>query len=294
MKALLTILTTLVITGCANQKLEKEAIISTNVPMHLTDKGHIYVSTQLNDVERYPMILDTAANIGVIPNSLLTKLSPSQERIDQIEVQGAVGKMTLTQARLKNTQLNNIQISDLTYIVQDLDGLKTHSQLVPGILGHGFLSSYCNIYDFTNKQVTFISSQCPHSSKDKLRAVDFRIEDNFIKIHTWFNGQKVDAILDTGAPTNVVNSKLHDLLNVAILEEDKLKGLHNKGVTKHKLAKVDFQIGRHAVVNEESFLADMPVFSALGYQEQPVLLMGLTNFKQNKLVIDYHAKKIYF
>jgi hypothetical protein len=186
------------------------------------------------------------------------------------------------------------QVSDLPYIVQELDGLKTHSQLVPGILGHGFLSSYCNIYDFINRQVTFINSQCPHSSKDKLRAVDFRIEDDFIKIHTWFKGQKVDAILDTGAPTNVINSTLHALLDVGILKKDKLEGLHNKGITKHKLGKVNFQIGSHPVVNEETFLADMPVFSALGYQEQPVLLMGLTNFNQNKLVIDYHAKKIYF
>lgn len=266
----------------------------TTIPMMQTKYGHVYVNAQLNGIRNQPMILDTAATVGVIPNNVLEELELPAITIDKEEVHGAGGKVTLSKTKLMTTRIDNISVNNLPYVIQDMKVLELDSGKIPGILGYGFLSKQCSIFDFTNEQVTFHSNTCPQQTSLGLNSADFWLEDDLIKLNIEFNGVKVEAVLDTGAPVNIINSALLAKLDTEKLERNILKGLHSKGVSHQRLGKVTYTVGKKTIVSSNTIASDMPVFTKLGYEDKPVFLMGLADFSKSKLVIDYQAKKIYF
>lgn len=172
--------------------------------------------------------------------------------------------------------------------------LELDSGKIPGILGYGFLSTQCSILDFSNELVTFYAGTCPKQVSEGLNSADFWLDNDIIKLNTNFNGMKIEAVLDTGAPVNIINSHLLAKLDAEKFEKNELRGLHSKGITHQSLGKVSYTLGAQTIESNKTIASDMPVFKKLGYEDKPVLLMGLTDFTQNKLVIDYQAKKIYF
>ena len=293
MKAILNTVTAIILTSAVGQVSAQQAEAVT-VPMNLTKYGHVYINAQLNNVKNQPMLLDTAATAGVIPNSVLEELALLEHEIETEVVHSAVSKVTLSKVNVATTNVASAQVANLPYIVQDLTVLELESGKTPGILGYGFLSTQCSILDFKNEQVTFYTDTCPTDYSKEMKSADFWLEDDLIKLNTEFNGVKVEAVLDTGAPVNIINSHLLAKLNTEKFEKDKLQGLHNKGVTHQRLGKISFKLGTHTIESDKTIFSDMPVFEKLGYKDKPVLLMGLTDFTPNKLVIDYQAKKIYF
>ena len=293
MKAILNVATAVVLTSIftnANaQKLEP-----TTTPMMKTKYGHVYVNTQLNNVKEQPMVLDTAATAGVIPNSVLAQLSIPDNNITKEDVHGAGGIVSLSKVQLATTQVANIKVDDLPYVIQDMKVLKLDSGKVPGILGVGFLSKQCTILDFENELVTFYKNTCPKQASKNLNAANIWLEDDLIKLSIKLNGVVTDAILDTGSPVNIINSHLLDKLATEKLDKDKLEGLHSKGITHQKLGEVSYSIGEKVINSNNTIASDMPVFKKLGYENKPVFLLGLADFTKNKLVIDYQANKIYF
>ncbi|GHF97874.1 aspartyl protease family protein [Thalassotalea marina] len=266
----------------------------TTVPMQLNKYGHVYVSAQINDRVEQAMILDTAATAGVIPKSWFNELNIAKDKLFTEETQGAVGKVTLTKAELNNTQIAEAQVSDLGYVVQDMSSLALPDGRIPGIIGKGFLENYCTVFDFKNKQVTFAKNGCPNELVSELKVSEFWLEDGMIKLNTRFSGEIIEAILDTGSPVNILNPALLAKVDTEQLEKKELKGLNNHGVTKQKLGNVSFHVGENLLTSVKNVASDLPVFHALGYKDKPVLLMGLSNFTNNKLVVDYTTNKIYF
>ena len=50
-------------------------------PMHLTTKGHAYILADLGQVKNHPMVLDTGAQTGLLPESILPLLKLDDEAL---------------------------------------------------------------------------------------------------------------------------------------------------------------------------------------------------------------------
>ena len=291
MKKLLISTALAVMTGCASSASQNPQAVT--APLKMTSKGHLYIDMQLNGQQSYPMIIDTAANLGLIPTELLEVLAISDERLTKTQVQGAGAKVELTIAKLANTALGELNVDELDYAVKDMSRLKVEGKM-PGIVGHGYLSQFCNIYDFNTSAVTFSAGQCPATAIQSLQSVDFIIEDNFIKVPLNVAGHVVEGLLDTGSPTNYINTHLAQRLALEYGEEDVSRGLNDKATSKRQVTNFTFSMSGQEVANAKSYHADLPVFEVLGYKDKPFVLLGLSNFSDSKLVIDYSSNKIYF
>ena len=267
---------------------------TTELPLYLTDKGHVYVHADINDLNNIPMILDTAANVGVLSNDLKSRLELDSDSIQKVPVQGAGGIQELEFAYIENTKVNHLDITDQPYVFRDLSDLKTEQGDIPGILGHGFLSQHCVEFDFQNKQLHLSQEACTAEQIKGLRESEFYIEQNFVKLKTQFNGEPVDAILDTAATHSYLNKPLFSKLNMKTLEQETTQGLNEHSISREKLPEVTFKLGQNTLVDNEMFTSDMPVFTALGYQNEPAMLLGINYFKSNKLIVDYHSNKIFY
>ncbi|BDX08312.1 aspartyl protease family protein [Planctobacterium marinum] len=265
-----------------------------DVPLSYTERGHAYIYADINEQTNVPMILDTAANAGVLPHAMKETLNLPEQSLRTIQVQGAVGVQPMEIATIKYTGVEQINVANLPYVFKDLPDLPTSSGEIPGILGHGFLSQHCVEFDFQQHQLRLLDTVCSDAQKAGLRESDFFIEQNFVKLKTQFNGQPVDAILDTAATHSYINANLQALVDATTLETEETKGLNAKSIDREKLAPVQFQLGQHTVTDNHMYASDMPVFNALGYQDEPAMLLGINYFKNNKLIIDYKENKIYF
>ena len=292
MKAILSAVVVGIMSFSSNANEENTKPVT--MPMQFTQYGHVMVDAQLNNADTVPMVLDTAASAGVISNSLLNELALPESALEKEEVTSATSKMILTQANVNKTRVGLAAVSDLPYVTQDLTVLKTAQGKVPGILGYGFLEKHCTVFDFIKNEVTFHAQTCSEQVTHDLKSQAFWLDEEFIKFNVEFNGHNVDAVLDTGAPVNIINSHLLAKLDVEKKDKEDLKGLHGKAIQKQKLGEVSFKIGEHIVTSAKTMVSDMPVFKKLGYENKPVILMGLADFKGGKLVIDYQAKNIYF
>ena len=70
------------------------------VPMQLTEQGHIMVEAKLNSANTVPMVLDTAASVGLISNDLLGELKLPEKDLIKQEVTGATSTQVLTFANI--------------------------------------------------------------------------------------------------------------------------------------------------------------------------------------------------
>ena len=272
----------------------EQATTVESLPMYYSNKGHAYVLADIDQQRQFPMILDTAATIGVLPLAMKDKLATSKDAIQIIEVQGAASRKNVEILTTGNTSVGAQNVAQLSYVFQDISDLQTQDGAELGILGYGFLSKHCIEFDFSKDKLSLSQNACTEKKVQGLRQADFYIEDNLVKIKTKFNGKTVDAVLDTAAPNSYLNNTLFKQLNVEAIEEDVTKGLNNQTITRNKLSSVSYLLGDNEITDKEMYLANMPVFSVLGYKNKPFMLLGLDYFKSNKLIVDYHSNKIYF
>jgi len=272
----------------------EQATKAETLPLYYSNKGHAYVLADIDHQKQLPMILDTAATMGVLPIAMKDKLATSKDAIQTIEVQGAVSTRNLELLTANSTSVGSHNVPELGYVFQDMNSLQAKDGSALGILGYGFLSQHCIEFDFSESQLALSKTACSSNTVQGLREADFYLKDNLIRIKTKFNGKTVDAVLDTAAPNSYVNESLFKQLDVEVLEEDVARGLNDQTVVKNKLSSVSYQLGETLVTDKEVFLSNMPVFSVLGYKDKPFFLIGLDYFKSNRLVVDYHANKIYF
>ena len=285
----LSLLTASVFSAASDQATQVESL-----PLYYTDKGHAYVLADIDRQTQMPMVLDTAANFGVLPPTAKDTLVGSDANLKTINVQGAVGSSQLELLVAGTTKVGSSEVPQLTYVLKDMRPLQAQDGRDLGIIGHGFLSQHCVAFDFKQNVLSLSPAQCSDAAVAGLRQADFYIEEDFVKLKTSFNGQTVDAILDTAAPSSYVNRALFNTLDVAALEQDVARGLNDESVAKNKIGSVSYLLGDVEITDRDMFVSDMPVFAHLGYEDKPVLLLGINYFKGNKLILDYHSNKIYF
>ncbi|MFA0813534.1 pepsin/retropepsin-like aspartic protease family protein [Microbulbifer epialgicus] len=282
------------INGCTTARVPPQEHF-TSLPMKMTDAGHAYVYGDIGRVQDYPLIIDTAANSGVLPENLLEKLQLPQEAIDKEEVQGATGKREMISGTVGHTSLLGQAISDIEYIFQDLQSLTLSNGLIPGIIGHNYLRHYCIEFDFINSRFNLAQDSCPADKVENLRAVPFYVDDDFIKTRASFAGTEVDVILDTGAHHSFINSTLFSILsNVGVGKESTSSGLGGHKQKKTEIYQVGYRLGDFPIMESNVYVADLSVFDNLGYNDKPFLLLGLDYFTDGRLIIDYRNSTMYF
>ncbi|WP_226642711.1 pepsin/retropepsin-like aspartic protease family protein [Microbulbifer variabilis] len=283
-----------IIAGCSTIRAPVQAPL-TSLPMKMTSAGHAYVYGDIDQVQDYPLIIDTAANFGVLPERLQGKLQLAEEDLHIEEIQGATGKREMMRGTVGHTSLRGETVPNIDFIFQDMQSLTLSNGLIPGIIGHNYLRHYCIEFDFIHSQFNLAKGGCPTGKVESLRALPFHIEDEFIKLQASFAGENIDAILDTGAHHSFINSALLPLLrNVEHGKQSTSSGLGGHQQNKTEIQQVNYKLGNYSILEPIMFVADLSVFDDLGYNNKPILLLGLDLFRSGRLIIDYQNRNIYF
>jgi predicted aspartyl protease len=263
--------------------------------MEFTAKGHAYIRANLNQLENYPMVLDTAAQTGLLPQSILPSLKLDEKDLSTDDAVGATGAVRMQAATVRSTKVGPFEHKDLNYLVQDLKKLTLPDGKMPGILGHDFLHNYCVDLNFKETRVNLTKGACETSAVAGLQQASFKIENNFIRLQAQVQGATADVLLDTGAHHTFINTPLYKQLSgLSISGMEKTGGMTGHTQDRQVLSGLNYQLNGHTVNEERSYLADMHVFEVLGYKDKAFMLMGINAFKNGRLVMDYTNQTMYF
>lgn len=265
------------------------------LPLHLNDKGHAYVFVSLNGVQNQPMIIDSAAQQGVLPLSLLAPLALNADQLETTSVTSATGTTELAEGIIESTVVAGASQAQLEYIFTDMTGLSLPDGREPGLLGHDFLRNYCVDMHFAVATLTLTPGQCDAKSLAGLSVLDIDTSSSFIRTQASFSGVLADVLFDTGAHHSFVNGALTAKLNgLTVTGEEQTMGLAGKPQPRKVIQGLSYQLGSTQVTEPKSYAADLHVFEQLGYKDTPFMLLGLRPFREGRLVIDYAANKLYF
>jgi predicted aspartyl protease len=264
-------------------------------PMEFTAKGHAYIRANLNQLENYPMVLDTAAQTGLLPQSILPLLKLDEKDLSTVNAVGATGTIRMQAATVRNTRIGQFEHKDLNYSVQDLKKLALPDGKMPGILGHDFLHHYCVDLNFKETKVSLAQGACEATAVAGLHQAPFKIENNFIRLQVQVQGVTADVLLDTGAHHTFINTPLYKQLSgLTVTGTEQTGGMTGHTQDRQVLTGLSYQLNGQQVNEARSYLADMHVFEFLGYKDKAFMLMGINAFKDGRLVIDYANNRVYF
>ena len=264
-------------------------------PMEFTAKGHAYIRANLNQLENYPMVLDTAAQTGLLPQSILPLLKLDDKALSTDNAVGATGTVRMQSATIHSTKVGQFEHQELNYLVQDLKKLTLPDGKMPGILGHDFLHHYCVDLNFKETKVSLTRGACEATAVAGLHQAPFKIENNFIRLQAQVQGVRADVLLDTGAHHSFINTPLYKQLSgLNISGTEKTGGMTGHTQDRQVLTGLSYQLNGQQVNEARSYLADMHVFEFLGYKDKAFMLMGINAFKHGRLVMDYANNRLYF
>ncbi|MDX1706633.1 retropepsin-like aspartic protease [Pseudidiomarina sp.] len=248
---------------------------STHIPIsYLEDR--ILVPVEIAGIgERY-FILDTAAGQSVISAAVRASLDPAPEDIEQLEIQGATGAITMEVVTLQGLSLGALVQDDVRAVVADLSAFREYDgRQVEGILGVDVLSRYDMAIDVPGAAVTLFETPASYSDLGVTEAgIDFHagIQPGFVQFEVMLEGEPVAAVLDSAARVGTLNWHAASLAGLSVdseavkVKDGGSRGIDGRGAESYTASVNNICIGARCYQAMDVKIADLPVFSVLGHR----------------------------
>lgn len=249
------------------------------------------VAVQVNGSGPYRFVVDSGADTSVVGERIANSLKlPAGRRtiLNSITDTSIVDRVKVEELKVGPTSVYNLELP----VLRERD-LGAH-----GMLGLDALVEQRLMLDFEKRVITVDEGRTPQPRFDGEIVVVARLrKGQLILTQVRANGQRIDAVVDTGSEITIGNSVLRDLL---LKRGAKFTEVEVTGVTgtraMMKLAQVrELKLGSVILQNVPIAFADIPPFEVFGIEKQPSLLLGtdlMENFR--KVSLDFHHRKVRF
>lgn len=278
----------------APAEAEKCRVHSVELPVRVVGSRPL-VTVKLNG-QSVPMLLDSGAFYSFLSEVSAKQLDlPLRRAPGDLTVTGFTGDIEELQAtRVKSVELGGERIPDVDFLVggNDLD------TGIMGILGRNILSIADTEYDLAHGMVRLMFPTKPCKEKSMAYwAGDAPVIEvpllhrgaRGIMVATKVNGKKVDAVLDTGAPSTSLTIAT---ARRAGIEESDMKILGRVGGAGSKHARVwttmvgQFELGGEKVTNNRFSVAEVST-------REWGILIGLDYFLWHRIYVARSQDKVY-
>jgi predicted aspartyl protease len=294
----------IVLTTAAFSQMKAASIPFTELPLTF-DGTYLLAPVKTGKLEAL-FVVDTAANGTVISPATRDALGFSEKDGQVVDVTGASGQVKYQALELDSFAVGEFVRPKFGVVVIDLARFKKNPEHpYAGILGNNFLSDF-------DLEINLPASKLrlyPHDAAgraiipkldERLSVPNEAADKGFIVLKVLIEGKPVTAILDTGAPTSVLNWAAAKQSGVTT-ETKGLKrrekgtgGLGSQVADTYLYQFKRIKAGRTKFKTGEVRIADLTVFKTLGLGDKPAMLFGLDMLKNRALFVSYSTKKLYF
>lgn len=293
--AFLTIICTLIITGCSTIKAVKLVqqgniysthILTEKVPFEL--KSHaIIIKVQINDsAEKYNFILDTGA-MNVIDKSLAEKLGLKTEL--EVNAKGSSGNSKIIQlVKTESINIGNAKVTDSPAAVFDMS--EKFGSEIKGIIGSNFFRFFTVGIDYSQQIITISNNkEINISDEDLIFAFTTHFKNGFAPmLQCIINNKKSEAMLNTGTSDYIgisnslakkITTENNRIMSLGSMSGDLFGDSEGNYLTKIQNFKTgSFEINEFTAISYPSTNSDV--------------VLGKRFLSQYEVIINYPAKRL--
>ncbi|MEW5687009.1 MAG: aspartyl protease family protein [Pseudomonadota bacterium] len=256
-------------------------------PLELLPNGLAVAQVSLDGRGPYRFVIDTAATNTSLLQPYWAAVGPAPAAAKTLTIQGAGGAATVPL----------VPVAKLATAGRVVEGLEAY-QLPPnpadalgahGILGADVLTRHVLELD-TPAKAWRLLDRTPEADA-ALVAVPFVLDAGRTpRLTVRVNGVEVRAIIDTGAARTIMNWAAAEALGVKRTEALAEGGVAGGVGGSTALLKRRFDslaVAGSTRTDVELRVGDLPIFGALGLADGPAVIVGIDQFTDRRLLIDY-------
>jgi predicted aspartyl protease len=251
-------------------------------------------------------MLDTAAGRSIITPETLAKLGQRPTNKRPLRVEGAGGAVAASLVDIGSFGVGRYRRREMSVIVLNLERIAEQiGRPIAGILGMDFLRNYDLRVDLeANKLRLYARDEANNVDalvgRDVLERVQFKAQHGgLIMVKIYLDGAPVTGLLDTGAGRTIMNWKAAEAAGVTRTTKGVKKqltryfGVDNNWIELFRYQFKQLEIGASLYSPAKIGIADLPVFSTLGFKEQPAIIIGADFLKDRVLFIAQSTGHVY-
>lgn len=237
----------------------------------------------------YRFFIDTGAQATVVTHQVTTDL--------ELEPTGRATLIAMGSTR----EVDTIDIDQLEFADRSLSGLtsplldRTHIG-ADGILGLDSLQDMRVLIDFDEDRMSVTDAGQSASNYGYEIVVRARARlGQMIITDARLNGVKTAIIIDTGAQGSLGNKALLERLRARSRASLTFMDVHGVSTTGDLAYVRSLRIDRMEMKGVPIGFAESPAFAALGLDDEPALILGMSNLRMfDRVAIDFAARKVLF
>jgi predicted aspartyl protease len=260
-------------------QLENERYRRMTVPVTIGDQGP------------FRFMLDTGAQATVVSRDLADRLALT-ERKTAILVGMASRKQVETAA------IYDVGLGSRSFYIRNAPVVEqANIGSADGILGLDSLQDQRVLLDFANQQILVADAEELGGNRGYEIIVKARQRlGQLIITEARLDGIKVAVVVDSGAQNSIGNPVLFNRFrrarHVGESEVTDINGVVMSGMV--KLAD-ELNVGRAKLQNIPVMFADSPTFAALGLDDEPAIILGMSELKLfRRVAIDFKTRRVLF
>jgi hypothetical protein len=266
--------------------------------------GHLIVEARLGRHSRLHFLVDSGASQSVIAASSRALPDVDLSVLELAEAKAAGGELPSVRIiPLKTLRVGAWRFRGVTAAIMELGSLfERLGIIIDGVLGQDVLSRQGFSLDLDAGEIAFTSRRQRASSRGARYAhfsAVLTLRSNLIEVKVRAAGkQPIAGLLDLGAARTLANTAGLAYLGGRLLAVDPSRptplgtGADARPMVMRRAVVGPFGIGDLKFPSRRINVADLPVFQILGYQNKPVLLLGLDLFEDKQLTVNFKARRL--
>jgi predicted aspartyl protease len=256
--------------------------------------GRIMAPVFVNGQGPYAFVIDTGASRSVLAPKLAERLALVPDPSRTLELRGMTGSATVPTLLVERLEAGDLKLANQRLpviapsVFADADG----------ILGIDGLKNMCLRASFTESEVSITRKGCPMSVRDWPRASATLRFGGLVMVKARLGGNRVMAIIDTGAERSLGNLALLQALGLEPTSDDPRDATTVLGATEHRVPGRIVQVsklnlGEFEVTDLDVTFGDFDVFRLWGLEQHPAIVLGMDVIGQAEgIAIDYRRAEI--
>lgn len=253
-------------------------------PLTQNAQGYFVTPVSLNGAAEVSAIIDTAATFAMVdrPAADAAGIPEASLSGEQVSVFGLLGERQYRVVNVSQVQAGTTRLSHVPAAYNDREASPGGRMIIPATAFGG------DILDFDFPAGRFSVYDGQTSNRQANNRSRLTIEDGLFFAEISLNGVKGKALIDTGSPFSLINSKMAEAAGAKYNDEltQRLRGATGGALNAEVAATRRLSVARYNIRKLDMIVADPALFVDLGLSEEPAMLLGLDLLSLFRVQID--------
>jgi len=262
----------------------------------LAASGHAITPVMVNGTGPLDFVIDTCASASVLAAGTAERLGLAPLSNRQASIHGASGHAGGAVFRLDRVVVDGHAHGPLT--VGSLPAPAAGPPAWAGVIGVDVLAAYVAEFDVPGSRFRLLDPATDLAATGSWTLLPFTLNAvRFPVLQGALDGRPLRVLFDTGARRTLINWAAARQLGLvpgdsSLTSAEPVHGATQDRITAMKRNFGTIEIGGFKIPAGEITIADLPVFGALGWTDEPAMILGIDRMSAYRFAVDYPRSRL--